>query len=291
MRKKASVTHSMYDTPVSHNTDLDDSDSEEMLPMGEFWPILEDEEWTVVKRSHGSLRGANDSVSDRFQNPGKKLDDSGLFCDKLDYINETDNHSNSSEVLPMETAIVSVKPVGCKRPNVNVVIPSKITDRRVNCPVNVVLTPRVRVHESPGIGTQARELFPEGLEVFPEEMAETASTGDLADNQPQNVYELCTKTTVINLTTDYDESKRPAPRRVLVEVTEEASTDDTTIEKCTNDVLDKNETTNRKVSTEMLEIPQQLVTRGFLELAAEARIVRVEKNQSTTYYRCNEADV
>ena len=30
----------------------------------------------------------------------------------------------------------------------------------------------------------------------------------------------------------------------------------------------------------MLEIPQQLVTRGFLELAAEARIVRVEKNQS-----------
>ena len=175
---------------------------------------------------------------------------------------------------------MSVKPVGCKRPNVNVVIPSKITDRRVNCPVNVVLTPRVRVHESPGIGTQAGELFPEGLEVVPEEMAETASTGDLADNQPQNVYELCTKTTVMNLTTDYDESERPAPRRVLVEVTEEASTDDATIEKCTNDVLDKNETTNRKVSTEMLEIPQQLVTRGFLELAAEARIVRVEKNQS-----------
>ena len=35
-----------------------------------------------------------------------------------------------------------------------------------------------------------------------------------------------------------------------------------------------------KVSTELLETPQQLVTRGFLELAAEARIVRVEKNQS-----------
>ena len=119
----------------------------------------------------------------------------------------------------METAIVSVKPVGCKRPNVNVVIPSKLTDRRVNCTVNVVLTPRVRVHESPGIGTKAGELFPEGLEVVPEEMAETASTGDLADNQPQ---QLCTKTTVMNLTTDYVESKRPAPRRVLVEVTEEA---------------------------------------------------------------------
>ena len=55
----------------------------------------------------------------------------------------------------------------------------------------------MRVHESPGIGTQAGELFPEGLEVVPEEMAETASTRDLADKQPQNVYELCTKTTVM----------------------------------------------------------------------------------------------
>ena len=36
MRKKDSVTHSMYDTPVSHKTDSDDLDSEEMLPMGAF---------------------------------------------------------------------------------------------------------------------------------------------------------------------------------------------------------------------------------------------------------------
>ena len=125
------------------------------------------------------------------------------------------------------------------------VVPSKITDWWANCPVNVVLTPRVRVHESLGIGTQAGELFPEGLEVVPEEMAEEASTGNLADNQPQNVDELYTKTTVMNLTTDYDESERPAPRRMLVEVTEEASTVDSTIEKCTYEVLDKNETTNR----------------------------------------------
>ena len=72
---------------------------------------------------------------------------------------------------------------------------------------------------------------------------------------------------------------------------EEASTDDTTIEKCMYEVMDNNETTERKVSTEFLEVPQQLVTRGFLELAEEARIVRVEKKQSsgerssTTDYR------
>ena len=52
---------------------------------------------------------------------------------------------------------------------------------------------------------------------------------------------------------------------MLVEVAEEASKEDTTIEKCMYEVLDKNETTDRKVSTELLEIPQHLVTRGFLE--------------------------
>ena len=221
-----------------------------MLPMGAFWPMPEDEEWTVVERSHGNLRGTNGSDRDRFQNLGRKLDHSGLCCGELDNINETENHSTRSEVLlinrseatridntppgietAMETAIVNVKPIVCKRPNVIVVVPSKIADRRVNCPVNVVLTPRVREYQNRGIGTQAGELFPEGLEVVPEEMAEEARTRDLADNQPQNIYELFTKTTVMNSTTNYDEIVRPAPRRVLVEVTVDTSTDDTMIEK------------------------------------------------------------
>ena len=64
---------------------------------------------------------------------------------------------------------------------------------------------------------------------------------------------------------------------MLVEVLDETSTDDTTIEKCTYGILDKNETTKRKVSTELLDISQQLITRGFLELAEEARIVKVEE--------------
>ena len=69
----------------------------------------------------------------------------------------------------------------------------------------------------------------------------------------------------MNLPTDYNEIERPAPRWGLVEVAEEASTDDTTIEKCMFEVLNNNETTERKLSTELIEIPQQSVTRGFLE--------------------------
>ena len=128
--------------------------------------------------------------------------------------------------------------------------------------------------------TQAGELFPEEPEVAPEEMAEEASTGDMADIQPLSVNQLYTMTTVMNLPKDYDDIERPAPRWGLVEVAEEASTDDTTIKKCIYEVLDNNETTERKLSTELIEIPQQSVTRGFLELAEEARNIGVEKKQS-----------
>ena len=128
--------------------------------------------------------------------------------------------------------------------------------------------------------TMIEKYMYEVLEVAPAEMAEEASTGDMADNQPLSVNQLYTMTTVMFPPTDYDEIKRPAPRRGLVEVAEEASTDDTTIEKCMYDVLDNNETTARKLSTELLEIPQQSVTRGFLELAEEARNIGVEKKRS-----------
>ena len=117
----------MYNIPVSHNTELDDSDGEEMLPMGAFWPIPE-EDWTVVERSHGNLRSTNgsDRDRDRVQNPGRKLDNSGLCCDELDDINDTEvlliNRSEATRIVDtppeietaMETAIVNVKPIICK---------------------------------------------------------------------------------------------------------------------------------------------------------------------------------
>ena len=61
---------------------------------------------------------------------------------------------------------------------------------------------------------------------------------------------------------------------------EEASTDDATNEQCIYEVLDSIKTADGKLSMEFLEIPQQSVTRGFLELAEEARNSGVEKKQS-----------
>ena len=106
-------------------------------------------------------------------------------------------------------------------------------------------------------------------------MAEEATTGDLTD-----ICEVITKTTAMNATTKVDVIVRPAPRQVMVEVLEEIRTDENTIEECTYGILDKNETTKRKMSTELLDMSQKLITRGFLELAEEARIVGVRKTPS-----------
>ena len=122
VRKKDSVTPSLYDIPWSHNNESDDSDNEEVLPMGEFWPIPE-EDWTVVERPHGKPRGTNGSDRGRTRIPGRKLDNSGLCCDELDDIIDTeallfDRHEATriADTLPKietgkETVIVKVKPI------------------------------------------------------------------------------------------------------------------------------------------------------------------------------------
>ena len=170
------MTHEYYNTPVPRNTDSDESDSDEMLPIGAFGPAPEDEKWTMVERSHGSLRSAKDIDSDRLHNSGDKLDHSGMCCRQLDYIDGNDNRCTRSEALPSNRkeatqndrsptgdrlmtgpATESVRPAVRKRPNVIVVEPRKTADRPVICPVNVVPTPQGHMPES--CSRRNRKLF------------------------------------------------------------------------------------------------------------------------------------
>ena len=113
----------------------------------------------------------------------------------------------------------------------------------------------------------------------PDMMAEEVSTGDTVDDKPLSVNQLYTTTTVMNLPTDYVKIEGPAPRQVQVDVAEDASADDAANEQCIYEILDSVKKTDGKLSMELLEIHQQLVTRGFLELAEEARNSGVEKKQ------------
>ena len=72
----------------------------------------------------------------------------------------------------------------------------------------------------------------------------------------------------------------PVPRRLSAEVVEEYEPVDITCEEYTDEHLIKNETTNLSVSTELMDLPIMLMTRGFWELAEEARLVDVKLTPS-----------
>ena len=72
----------------------------------------------------------------------------------------------------------------------------------------------------------------------------------------------------------------PVPRLLSEEVVEETAPDESTFEEYTNEHLVKDETTKRDVSTELMDWPLKLMTRGFLELAEEARLVDVRLSPS-----------
>ena len=245
---------------------------EERLPAEEFWPIPEDD-WTVVYRSHGKPRGNNNSNQGRAHNPGGKLDSIGLRYDELDDISDTRVLSSYrkeavriADTVPkirteIETVKVNVKPIVEKQADRIGAVSIDMTDGRDNCLVNVVVAPRGRERQNRGIRTQAGELCPERLEVIPNEMAEDVTTGDLADR-----CEIVTKTTAMKATTKDDVIIRPAPRLIKMEVLEETRTNEITVEECTYGNLDKHETTKLNVSTELVDLSQKLITRGFFRV-------------------------
>ena len=290
-----------YSAPVMCYIDSDEFDSDEMLSLGAFWPAPEEEEWTVVERSHGILRSARDIGSDRLYDSGDKLDCSGVRCKQLDYINWNDNRYDlnrlepelnsctRSEALPSNRkeatqidrsptenrlmtrpASTSVRPAVRKRPNVIVVEPRKTADRPVICPVNVVPTPQVEVHKSRCVGTCSGELFPEGPEVVPVEMAREASTEGPTDIQDPEKYRSYKQPICTTLTTDCVEIPKPTIQRSPDQTAEESSTGGA----ADNQPLSINQiytrTTVTNLPTDYVEIGRPAPLWGPVELAEEA---------------------
>ena len=139
----------------------------------------------------------------------------------------------------------------------------------------MVLAPRGRESEYGKIRTQPVELLPESRVVSPNEMAEEVTTGGLPDG-----CDVITRMTEMEAIADGDVVVRPVPRLSRVEVMEEIDTDEITLVEYTDGQLVKNETTKLGVSTELVDLPQKWMTRGFLELAEEARLVDVRLTPS-----------
>ena len=111
--------------------------------------------------------------------------------------------------------------------------------------------------------------------VVTNEMAEEITTGGLPDG-----CDVITRMSAMEAIANDDVIIGPVPRLLSVEVREEIETDEITWEEYTDGQLVKDETTKLGVSTELVDLPQKWMTRGFLELAEEARLVDVRLTPS-----------
>ena len=277
--------------PMPCYPDSDESDSDEMLPLGAFRPTPEDEEWTIVGKSHGVHRNKKDLDGNRLHDTRDKLDHSGMCCKQLDYIDwnivqydpvNTGDSDTRSEVLPTrrneatqndssppssqngpqshrltsEPVLTSVRPSFRKRPNVIAVETRKTADVPTARPADIIPTPQVIVKENRCIGTVSREMFPEEPDVVPAKIAKEANTEGATNAQYLNDDQNFKKTTIMKLPTDSVEIPRLTLLRVSFEVAEEASTDGTTNVQCLYDDQNYRMTTITKLSMDFLEIPQ-----------------------------------
>ena len=279
VRKKDGGMLNSNNIPWTHHNESDDSDDEDVVPLGEFWPIPEDE-WTVVKRPQKKTRGNHGSNRGRTDMPSRKWDRFGLYSDELEEIIDAEALLNTRKEVPQipemlptlqteeETVTIKVKLIVKQIPDEIGAALIDIADGRDIGSVNVIVSPQGGERQEIGAITKTEELFSDGHEFGPNRMAEEASTGTF------------TETTAANATMKGVLIVKPVPRPVIVDVSEETRTDEGTIGEYTFDILGKNETVKREVSTEVLDISRQWIPQGFLELAEEAKLLGVGNTPS-----------
>ena len=199
--------------------------------------------------NHGSNRGRTDI-------PGRKWDRFGLYSDELEEIIDAEALLSTRKEVPRipemlpklqaekETVTIKVKPIVKQIPDEIGAVLIDIADGRDIGSVNVIVFPQGREHQEIGATTKTEELFSDGREVSPNKMAEEASAEILTE-----IREVSQQTTAANATMKGDLIVKPVPRPVIVDASEETRTDEGTIEECTFDILGKNETIKREVST------------------------------------------
>ena len=110
--------------------------------------------------------------------------------------------------------------------------------------------------------------------------AEEAGTDGTTNVQCQSIDYDNMKTTVMKLPTDFVKFTEPTLSRVSPVVAKMAHTDGTRVMQYQSDDQNSIKTTNMQMAMDYLEIPEPALPRGFLELAEEARNVKVESGRS-----------
>ena len=204
VRKKDGGMSNPNNIPRTHHNESDDSDEEDVVPLGEFWHIPEDE-WTVVERQQKKTRGNHGCSRGQTDTPGKKMDRVRLYSDELEEIMDAEAPLNiRSEV-----------------PRIPGMLPKVITEKET---VTIKVKPTVKQRpDEIGAMMKTEELFSDGRGVGQNQMAEETSVGTLMVIKDDLIV-------------------KPVPSPVIVDVSEETRTNEGTTEVCAFDILCRNET-------------------------------------------------
>ena len=110
--------------------------------------------------------------------------------------------------------------------------------------------------------------------------AEEAGTDGTTNVQCRSIDYDNMKTTVMKLPTDFVKFTEPTLSRVSPVVAKMAHTDGTRVMQYQSDDHNSMKTTKMQMAMDYLEIPEPALPQGFLELAEEARNVKVESGRS-----------
>ena len=240
----------------SNNIESDDSEDDYMLPTEEYWAIP-DEGWTLVE-PHAKSRGVRFGQNTSYDALDERVIKEGTCYDALDDIVDNKVLLNYQKKVIRKTSTlvevssdartvsVHVKPAVNKQP-----------DRVIVSPMDDV-KPTVSDQPDRFIGSPIVDTG--GRNDCLSRMGQTPRNRDNdSDNVTKQVVELL-----------------PVSRVVVQNKTAE----EVIIVECPVGQVVKNETTKPTVSTELVNLPQEWITRGFLELAEEARLVDVRSTPS-----------
>ena len=113
--------------------------------------------------------------------------------------------------------------------------------------------------------------------------AEEAGTDSTTKVQGRSIDGDKMKTTVMKLPTDWVKFTEPTLARVSPVVAKTAHTNGTRVMQYQSDDQNFIKTTNMQLPMDYLEIPEPTLPRVFLDLAEEARNVKVESGRSLLY--------
>ena len=251
----------------SNNIESDDSEDDDILPTEEYWAIP-DEGWTLVE-PHAKSRGVRFGQNTSYDALDDIVDNTVLLNYQKKVIRKTSALVEVSS--DARTVSVHVKSAVNKQPDRVIVSPMDDVKPTVSDQPD-------RFIGSPIVNTGGRNDCLERMgQVVKNETTKPTVSTELV-NLPKEwitrgFLELAEEARLV----DVRSTPSGCMNRVVVQ---NKMAEEVIIVECPVGQVVKNETTKPTVSTELVNLPQEWITGGFLELAEEARLVDVRSTPS-----------